>query len=119
MLKNCRIIKAKISKRLVNESGRYILVGGVVYIFDFLIFSFFVFVNADLYIIGNIVARISGALLGFFFFSSGGFVKYFINKQPIIFKLLVFYFIKCLMLEYLFVVIDLINQYVQGIGLIY
>lgn len=66
MLNSCRVIKTITSKRLINESGRYILVGGVVYVFDFLIFSSFVFINTDLYLIGNIVARISGALLGFF-----------------------------------------------------
>lgn len=51
---------------LARDDGRYILVGGIIYAFDFLIFSIFVLIDSDLYVIGNIVARILGALLGFF-----------------------------------------------------
>ncbi len=87
MLNSCRVIKTTISERLVNESGRYILVGGVVYVFDFLIFSFFVFFNTDLYLIGNIVARISGALLGFLLHRNWTFrAEYKHNKKNQLFR---------------------------------
>jgi putative flippase GtrA len=82
MLNIYRVTKAIILKSLANDGGRYILVGGVVYVFDFLIFSFFVFVSSDLYVIGNVVARVSGALLGFLLHRSWTFrTEYRHNKK--------------------------------------
>lgn len=110
MLNSCRVIKTIISKRLGNESGRYILVGGVVYVFDFLIFSFFVFVNADLYVIGNIVARISGALLGFFLHRNWTFrAEYKHNKKNQLFMYMSLLSVNILSSSMLlFILVDLI-----------
>lgn len=58
-------IQIKHNISLIGQLIRYCLVGALIYLSDFGIFSLIVFFNAQMYLEANIVGRIVGAVLGF------------------------------------------------------
>jgi putative flippase GtrA len=53
-------------KALIAQKLRYILVGGIVYFTDILVFWIFINVVSDKYLIANLTAKFIAATLGFF-----------------------------------------------------
>lgn len=56
---------ARIAKNLKSVT-RYFITGGIVYLVDVLTFSLIVLATPDYYQAANIVARLTGAIIGFF-----------------------------------------------------
>jgi len=107
--------KTLILRNLDNDGGRYVLVGGVVYVFDFLVFSIFVLINNELYAAGNVISRVLGALLGFFLHRSWTFkTKYRHSKDR---QLLMYIFLLSVnilvstLLLYILVDLMLLNEF--------
>lgn len=59
-------IRHMIFQHLARETSRYIIVGGIIYVADFLIYLLVVTFSTSLFIEGNIIGRIVGAIIGFF-----------------------------------------------------
>ena len=49
-----------------HQSARYVMVGAVVYACDILVFLLVIAIDESMYLAGNIVGKIVGALVGFF-----------------------------------------------------
>lgn len=59
-------IRHMIFQHLARETSRYVIVGGIIYVADFLIYLLVVTFSTSLFIEGNIIGRIVGAITGFF-----------------------------------------------------
>lgn len=52
-------------RRLTGEITRYLIVGGGTYLADFIVYLMIITLSPALYLQGNVVGRLAGALLGF------------------------------------------------------